>query len=168
MFRPWGWLAAGGLGRLAACDEGYDDVGGVPVEVLAAPVVHGGCPRVSVPSGHLHFSERDACVKGGHDERRSKHVRVYQTKVSPLADRSDPAVGGAPVEALTVVAQQDGTFFLLADREIDSPSGARHQRDKSRFVALAYDPKHPVSSFEGHILDVGLTGLADPQAVQPK
>ena len=41
---------------LAAGDEGYDDVGGVAVEVLAAPVVHRGRPGVSVTGGDLDFA----------------------------------------------------------------------------------------------------------------
>ena len=39
----------------AAGDEGDDDVGGVAVEVLAAPVVDGGRARVGVPGGDLHI-----------------------------------------------------------------------------------------------------------------
>jgi hypothetical protein len=43
--------------ELAAGDEGHDDVGGVPVQVLAAPVVHRGRPGVGVPGGNLDLSE---------------------------------------------------------------------------------------------------------------
>ena len=37
----------------SAGDEGDDGVGGVTVEVLAAPVVHGGGSRVGVAGGEL-------------------------------------------------------------------------------------------------------------------
>jgi hypothetical protein len=40
----------------AAGDEGDDDVGGVAVEVLAAPVVDGRGPGVGVASGDLDVS----------------------------------------------------------------------------------------------------------------
>ena len=40
----------------SACDEGDDGVGGVPVEVLAAPVVDGGGAWVGVAGGQLHVA----------------------------------------------------------------------------------------------------------------
>lgn len=138
------------------------------VEVLASPVVHGGCYGVGVSGCHLNVSERDACVEGGHDERRSQHVRVTQAESCPLADGSDPAMRGAPVETLAVVAQQDGAFSPFADGEVDGSGGAGHEWDQGRFVALADDPQDPVPSFEGHFFDVGLTRLGDPQAIQPQ
>jgi len=61
-----------------------------------------------------------------------------------------------------------GPSRRFADGEIDGASGAGHQRYEGRLVALADDPQHAVASFEGHVLDVGLTCLADPQAIQPE
>ena len=83
------------------------------VEVLAAPIMHGCRSWVGMASGDLDVSERDAGVKGGHDEGGSKHVGVDQSDPSPLTDGSDPPMGGAPVEALTVVAERDGSFSPL-------------------------------------------------------
>jgi hypothetical protein len=105
--------------ELAASDEGDHDVGGVTIEVLASPVVHGGRSGVGVAGGHLDFSEWDAGVEGGHDERRSQHVGMYQTELCPLADRSHPAVRGAPIQALPVLAHQDGTVSAFPDGKVD-------------------------------------------------
>ena len=146
----------------------HHDVGGVSVEVLPSPVVDGGCSWVGVSGGHLNLSERNARVEGSHDGRRTQHVRVDQSELCSLAYRPNPAVGGAPVEALTVVAQEDGTVSPFPDRKVDGASGAGHQGYEGRFVALTDDPQQPVSSFESHVFDVGLTSLADPQTVQPK
>jgi hypothetical protein len=49
--------------RSAAGDEGDRHVGGVPIEVLASPVVHGGGSGVGVAGGHIDFSERYARVE---------------------------------------------------------------------------------------------------------
>lgn len=76
------------LGESGAGDEGDDDVGGVPIEVLASPVVHRGRSWIGVAGGYLDFSEGYAGVKGGHDERDSQHVGMYQTEFCPLGDRS--------------------------------------------------------------------------------
>jgi len=45
------------LGESATGDEGDDDVGGVPVEVLASPVVHRGRSWIGVEGGYLDLSE---------------------------------------------------------------------------------------------------------------
>ncbi len=65
--------------------------------------------------GSLDFSEGFAGVEGGHDERWLQHVEMYQTELRPLADRSDPAVRGAPIHALLVMAQQDGFVSPFPD-----------------------------------------------------
>jgi hypothetical protein len=45
------------LGESAAGDEGDNDVGGVPIEVLASPL-RSGRSRIGVAGGHLNFSVR--------------------------------------------------------------------------------------------------------------
>ena len=64
----------------AAGNESDHDVGGVAVEVLAAPVVDGCGAGVGVTGGDLDISQRDAGVEGGHDERGSQHVWVHGTE----------------------------------------------------------------------------------------
>ena len=110
------WFGPERLGESAAGDEGDDDVGGVPIEVLASPVVHLGRSWIGVAGGYLDFSEGYAGVEGGHDESCSQHVGMYQTELRPLADRSHPAVRGAPIQALLVMAQQDGAVSPFPDR----------------------------------------------------
>lgn len=115
--------------------------------------------------GQLNLSERDAGIEGGHDERGPEHMRMNQPYPSTLPDRANPAVRGAPVEAAAVVAHQDRSVSAFADSEIDGSGSAGHQRNEGRLVSLADDSQHPVASLEGHVLDVGVAGLADTQAV---
>jgi hypothetical protein len=75
-------------------------------------------------------------------------------------------VRGTPVEALTVVAEQNRSFSPLNDGEVDGSGGTRYQRDERGLVALPDDPQYPVASLEGHVLDVGFAGFADPKSVQ--
>ncbi len=66
----------GNVHPLSARDKPHDDVGGMAVEVLAAPVVDRGGTRIRMAGGDLHVAKWDTCVEGGHDERGSQHVRV--------------------------------------------------------------------------------------------
>jgi hypothetical protein len=91
---------------------------------------------------------------------------VHLPDPGSLADGAHPAVGGAPVKALTVMAQQDGTISPFTDSEVDCSGGTRHQRNEGGLVSLADDPQYPVASLEGHVLDVGVAGFAHPQAIQ--
>jgi hypothetical protein len=43
-----------------------------------------------------------------------------------FADRADPTVGGAPVEALAVVTPQDRSVSPFTDGEVDGSGRARH------------------------------------------
>ncbi len=111
----------GNVRLLPARDKGYDDVGGVAVEVLAAPVVDRGGTRIRMAGGDLHVAKWDTCVEGGHDERGSQHVRVDQPEPGSLANGTNPAVSSAPVEALTVATAQDRALAAFTDRQIDGP-----------------------------------------------
>ena len=160
-----GGIWAGGS---ASGDEGHHDVGGVAVEVLTAPVIHRGGARISMPGSHLHLSERHSRIESSHDERRSQHVRMHQPEPCPFADGADPPVGRAPIEALAVMANQNRALSSFPDGEVDRTGGAENERDEGRFVAVANDPQHPVTPLEGHFFNVGLAGLAGPEAVQPQ
>ncbi len=62
-------LAAGTAGRSisrpvrllpgSACDVGGNDIGGVPVQAAAGPVIPHRCSRVGVRGGLLHVAQRD-------------------------------------------------------------------------------------------------------------
>jgi len=118
------------------------------VEVLAAPVVDRGRSGVGVASGDLHVAQGDAGVEGGHDERRSQHVRVHCPQAGALADRADPAVGGTPIEPLSIAAAQDWSLATFADCQVDRASRTGDQRDRGRLVALAENAERPVAPFE--------------------
>jgi hypothetical protein len=87
---------------------------------------------------------------------------------STFAYRADPAVGGAPVEALTVVTQQYRSVEPFTDGEVNRSGRARDQGNEGGLVALAHDPQHPMAPLEGHVLDVGVAGFAYPQTIQPE
>jgi hypothetical protein len=75
--------SAGGAGY-----EGGDDVGGVPIEGLASPVVAHGHAWVSVAGGFLHVTQRNTSVERGGDERVPQRVRPDSL--------SDPRLPGDP------------------------------------------------------------------------
>jgi hypothetical protein len=155
-----------GLGS-ATGHEGDDNVGGVSVEVLASPVVDRGGSGVGVTGGDLDVSQRDPSVEGGHDERGSQHVRVNGAEPGTLADRADPPVGRAPVEAVAVTASQDRPLVAISDGQVDRPSGPRYERHGGGLVALAHDPQRAMAALDAEVLDVGGAGLADTQPFSP-
>lgn len=53
------------VGLRRACDEGRHDVAGVAIEVIAGSVIARGGAGVSVTSGDLDITQRDAGVQGG-------------------------------------------------------------------------------------------------------
>src|ERR1700724_2139126 len=78
----------GGFGRQAelmltdvgltggARDKGSDDIGGVPVQAAAGPVVPHRGPRIRVGGGLLHIAQRYPDVERGGDERVPERVRT--------------------------------------------------------------------------------------------
>ncbi len=77
-------------------------------------------------------------------------------------------MGGAPVQALTVLADQGGTLPSCTQSQVDAAGRARHQRDQGRLVALPDDPQNPMAPLEGHVLKVGPPGFTHPKTVQPQ
>ena len=75
-------------------------------------------------------------------------------------------MGGAPIEALPVVAQQDRPAGALADGQVEGAGGAGHDGHHGRLVALADDPQRPVTTLDGEVFDVGGAGFAHPQSVE--
>jgi hypothetical protein len=116
--------------------------------------------------GNLHVTQGDPSVECGHDESCSEHVRVDRTQSSSLADRSDPAVRCPSIEALPIMADEDGSFLSFAEGSVDSSGRAGHEWDQSRLVSLAHDPKRPMPSLEPEVLYVRPARLAHPQAVE--
>ena len=151
----------------AAGDEGDHGVRRVTVEVLPGPVVDRGGPGVGVASGDLNIAQWDAGVEGGHDERRSEHVRMHVVEPGLLADRVNPALRGAGVKATAAGASQERAFAAFANRQVEDAAGPGDQRDGRRLVAFADDAQGPVPAFQPEVFDVGSAGLADTQAVQP-
>ena len=106
-------------------------------------------------SCEVHVTERNASVEGGHDERRSEHVRMHGTQPGTLADRTNPSVRGASIEPLFVAATQDGPLAAFAHGQVDRASSPWDQRDRRWLVALPEDPQCPMASFEAEVLFMG-------------
>ena len=91
---------------------------------------------------------------------RSTHVRVHCSEACSFADRPDPTVRAAAVEALVVSAAQDRSVVSFADGEIGptaarckvTPKGLADPRNRGR--RRAYDRGAGASVPEG----VGRTG----------
>jgi hypothetical protein len=75
--------------------------------------------------------------------------------------RANPPVGGAPVEALAVTAEQYRPVVALTDGQVDRTCCPGYERHGGGFVALAHDPQCAMAALEAEVLDVGGTGLAD-------
>ena len=83
-----------------------------------------------------------------------------------LADGAHPAVCGASVESLTIVAMQDRSLASLAQGKFDRPGHSGDQRGHGRLVALPDGAQGAMASVEAEVLGVGRTGLAHPQTVE--
>jgi len=77
-------------------------------------------------------------------------------------------VGGAPVEALAVTAPQDRPVVALTDGQVDRACSPGYERHGGGLVALAHDPQRAMATLDAEVLDVGRTGLADAQPIQPE
>jgi len=115
---------------LSAGDECDDDVCGVTVEIFAAPVVDRGRAWVGVTCSELDIAERDTGVE---------HVRMNGSDTGPPADGSDPSVGGATFESLSVAAEQDWSAGSFSDCEIEGAAGAGNDGDDGGLVAFPDD-----------------------------
>ena len=97
--------------RSAAGDEGHDDVGGIGSRSSDVDGRRWLWCGVYVASRELDIAERYAGVECGHDEGGAQHVGVDDAEPRSFADRSDPAVSGASIEALVVLSAKDRAFI---------------------------------------------------------
>ena len=88
------------------------------------------------------------------------------SEAGPLADGVDPAVCGASIEALPVVAVQDRPLASLAEGEVDAPGHSGDQGNDGWLVPLPDDAQGPVAPVEAKVLCVGGTRLAHPQPIE--
>jgi hypothetical protein len=93
-----------------AGDEGRHDVGGVPVQGLAATVVSHRRSRVGVTRRFLHVTQRDAGIEGCGDERVTQRVRPDSLDDPSLAgDASHNPPSRVPIQPLPVGVEEDRT-----------------------------------------------------------
>ena len=85
---------------------------------------------------------------------------------STLADRTNPTVGGAPVQTLPVLAPQDWSLVTLTHDQIDRARRSGNEGNGGGLVALAEDRQRAMPALEGQVLDVGPAGFGDSEAVQ--
>jgi hypothetical protein len=88
------------------------------------------------------------------------------TDPGPLGDRTNPTMRGSSIKSAPISAEEDGTFGPLSNGEVDGPASPGDEWDDGRLRALAHDLEGAMPSLEAEVLDVGLTCLGDPQAVQ--
>ena len=138
-----------------ACDVGGDNIGRVPVQAAAGPVISHRGPRVRMGGGFLHVAQRNPGIQRGRDECVSQRVRGdWLGDPGPAGDPADDPPGAVPVQPPAVPGQEHGTVGALADGQIDRPDGARCQRDGDDLAALAGDGQRPVAALQAQVLDV--------------
>ena len=132
-----------------------NDVGGMPVQAAARPVIAHRGARIGVRRGFLHVAQWDAGIKRGSDERMSERVRRDRLAdpgaTSGLAD--DPP-GAVPVQPPPVDGQEHRPAGPLADGQVDRPGRARRQRDGDDLAALPGDRQGPVAPFQAQVLNM--------------
>jgi len=157
------------LSRLpgGACDVGGDDIGGVPVQAAAGPVVPDRGARVRVRRRLLHVPQGHSGIQGGGDEGVSERVgRDGLADSRAAGGLADDPPGAVPVQPSPVRGQEHRAAGPFPDGQVDRAGGARRQRDGDDLAALAGDRQGPVAALEAQVLDVGAGGLGDPQAVE--
>jgi hypothetical protein len=132
-----------------AGDVRRDDVGGVPVQGRAGPVIAHRGSRVRVRGGFLHVSQRDPCVQGGVDERVPQGVRPDVLGDPGAArDPADDAPGAVPVESAAFGGEEDRSVAAFPDSEVDRAGGPRGERDGDDLAALTGDGQRAVAAFQ--------------------
>ena len=151
----------------SASDVGRDDIGGVPVQASAGPVVPDRGSRVSVGGSLLNVAQRHAGIQGGGDERVPEGVRSYGLGDPGAArDLADDPPGAVPVQPPPVCGEEERPVLAFAGGQVDRPGGARGERDGDDLAALAGDGQGPVAALQAQVLDISAGGLRDPQPVQ--
>jgi hypothetical protein len=152
-----GWLCPGGHAR-------GQDVVGVPVEVLAGPVVAHGGSRIGVAGGDLHVAQADAGVEHGGDEGVAQHVRVHPGHPDPgdSGEVFESAGGRVPVHPRAVDVAQDRTALAAVDGSVDGSGYRRRERDENDLAAFADHAQDAVAVFFAEVADVGAAGFEDP------
>src|SRR5271154_4611831 len=141
---------SGGAGEV-----GGDDVGCVPVQAAAGPVVSHGGARVSVGGCLLDVTERHAGVERRGDERVPQCVRTHVlADPGPAGALGDDPPGAVPVQPPPAGGQEDRAVAAFAGGQVDRPGGAGSERDGDDLAALAGNGQGPVPAFQAQVLDV--------------
>ncbi len=120
-----------------AGDVGGDDVGSVPVQAAAGPVVPHCGSRVCMGGGLLHVAQRHASVETGGDERVPERVRAdVLAHAGAARDLADDPSGAVPVQPPSVMSEEDGSVAALPGGQVDRPGGAGRERDGDDLTPL--------------------------------
>ena len=138
-------------------------------ETIAAGISQGADPAIVAASivANAHDPDTPTRVLVGddavaaYDEFRREQIAEWQTSAG-----APHGGGGARVEALSVVADQDRSVGAFADGQVDGSGGAWHEWDPGGLVALTDDLQGAMTAFEPEVVDVRAARLADPQSVQ--
>ena len=148
-----------------ACDVGGDDIGRMPVQAAAGPVVPNCGSRVGVGGGLLDVAQRHAGVQGGGDECVPQRVRPDGLGDPGAArDLADDPPGALPVQPPPSAVRKTGPSQRSPGGQVDRPGGARRQRDRDDLAALAGDGQGPAAALQPQVLDVSAGSLRTPSA----
>ncbi len=155
------WLSGG------ARDEGRHDVGGVPVEGHAGPVVAHRGARVGMTGRFLNVEQRDTRIESGRDERMPQRMRSDPLEnPGPSSDASHDPGGAMTIETATAAVTENRAGAVFPDGEIDRPCGSWRERDRHRFAALAMNNECAVPALEAELFDVGTDRFGPAEPVQ--
>jgi hypothetical protein len=108
-----------------AREVGGDDVGRVPVQAAAGPVIPHRRPRIGMESCLLHVPQRHPGIQTG-DERVPQRVRGDGLGDPGAAGGpADDPPGAVPVQPPPFPGQEYWAFGALADGQVDRPGAVR-------------------------------------------
>jgi len=120
-----------------ACDVGGDDVGSVPVQAAAGPVIPHRRLRVRMRGCLLDIAQRHPGIQGRGDECVPQRVgRDGFGDPGAAGSLADDPPGAVPVQPPPVCGQEHRAAGAFPDGQVDRPGGARRERDGYDLAAL--------------------------------
>ena len=141
------------MGRLPAgsCNEGGNDVGGVPVEGPACAVVAHRRAWIGVGCRFLDVSEGYACIESCGDEAMTQRVRRDALlDACALGWTSHDACRLVTIHPLTSRVVEDGALVSFADDELHDAGRAGCEGDDDGLAALAVHDVGDLGLERGH------------------
>lgn len=141
---------------------GGQDVVGVPVEVLARPVVPHGRAWVGVTRGDLNIPEVDTSIKHGRDEGVPQHVWMHprQPDICGESEPTKPSGGRMPIHSHPAPIQQYRSLVAAADSSFHGSGDGGGSGVRTTLPAV--DLQDSVAVLLAEVGDVRSTSFEDP------